>query len=139
MVSKKLTGLFLLFSAGSAMLTAAVVEERFQNTRDFSPALERWMYRGVAGEVIGGAYLFTGVNQRSSEYWDVNPEDAQMLLRYFSAGNAVAISGRFTAMPHPYKVFEPGKGVDQKAGLLIQSRAFERKKALPADQPYLSA
>ena len=62
MVSKKLTGLFLLFSAGSAMLTAAVVEERFQNTRDFSPALERWMYRGVAGEVIGGAYLFTGVN-----------------------------------------------------------------------------
>ena len=139
MVSKKLTGLFLLFSAGSAMLTAAVVEERFQNTRDFSPALERWMYRGVAGEVIGGAYLFTGVNQRSSEYWDVNPEDAQMLLRYFPAGNAVAISGRFTAMPHPYKVFEPGKGVDQKAGLLIQSRAFERKKALPADQPYLSA
>ena len=62
MVSKKLTGLFLLFSAGSTMLTAAVVEERFQNTRDFSPALERWMYRGVAGEVIGGAYLFTGVN-----------------------------------------------------------------------------
>ena len=138
MISSRWTGLFLLFSMGSAALSAAVVEERFQSDPDFSPALEKWMYRGVAGEVIGGAYLFTGVNQKSSEYWDVNPEDAQMLLRDFPAGNAVSVTGRFTAMPHPYKVFEPGKGSEQRAGLLIQSRAFERKKAFPADQPCLS-
>ncbi len=126
-----------LFLSGT-MLTAAVFEENFQSCTDFSPELERWMYRGVAGEVIGGAYLFTGVNQKSSEYWDVNPEDAQMLVRGFPAGNAVAVSARFTAMPHKFNVFQPGKNTEQRAGLLIHSRLFQRRTPFPADQPYLT-
>lgn len=129
--------LLLAFTCGSA-LTAAVYEDHFQSYPDFSPARENWMYRGVAGEVIGGAYLFTGVNQKSSEYWDVNPEDAQMLVRDFPAGPAVSITARFTSMPHKFDVFQPGKETDQRCGILIQSRRFQRKMQFPADQPYLS-
>lgn len=124
--------------AGGTTLAAATYEERFDSYPDYSPMLENWMYRGVAGEVIGGAYLFTGVNQKSSEYWDVNPEDAQMLVRNFPAGPSVETVARFTAMPHRFNVFDPGKNSEQRCGLLIQSRKFLRRVRLPADQPYLS-
>ena len=134
----RLRQILLPFLLSGSMVSAAVFEENFQAYPDFSPVMEHWMYRGVAGEVIGGAYLFTGVNQKSSEYWDVNPEDAQMLVRAFPAGSAVAVTARFTAMPHKFKVFQPGKKMDQRGGLLIHSRPFQRKTPFPAEQPYLS-
>ena len=134
----RLRQILLPFLLSGSMVSAAVFEENFQAYPDFSPVMEHWMYRGVAGEVIGGAYLFTGVNQKSSEYWDVNPEDAQMLVRAFPAGSAVAVTARFTAMPHKFKVFQPGKKTDQRGGLLIHSRPFQRKTPFPAEQPYLS-
>ena len=138
MNTKLTNGLFSLMLAGGTTLAAATYEERFDSYPDYSPMLENWMYRGVAGEVIGGAYLFTGVNQKSSEYWDVNPEDAQMLIRNFPAGPSVETVARFTAMPHRFNVFDPGKNSEQRCGLLIQSRKFLRRVRLPADQPYLS-
>ena len=109
MNTRLMNGLTALVLAGGTTLAAAIYEERFDAYPDYSPMLENWMYRGVAGEVIGGAYLFTGVNQKSAEYWDVNPEDAQMLVRDFPAGPSVKTVARFTAMPHPFNVFEPGK------------------------------
>lgn len=138
MNTRLMNGLTALVLAGGTTLAAAIYEERFDAYPDYSPMLENWMYRGVAGEVIGGAYLFTGVNQKSAEYWDVNPEDAQMLVRDFPAGPSVKTVARFTAMPHPFNVFEPGKNSEQRCGLLIQSRKFQRRVRLPADQPNLS-
>ena len=52
--------LFPLSAALAAILTAGslpavVIEENFKGYADYDPAHENWMFRGVGGEVIGGA------------------------------------------------------------------------------------
>ena len=122
-----------ILAVSSALLpgaNAAVFETSFKGLPDYSPALDEWKFRGVSGDVLNGAYEFTGVNISSGEYWDIKPMDTRMQPRSFPAGNEVSVEGDFRIGPHPTGAFEPGKGKDQRIGLVIGSSEFQRRLKL---------
>ena len=70
-----------------AFASEGVFEENFKNYPDFDPGLRNWQFRGIGGEIIGGAYQFTGVTQNNSEYLDIAPDYTMGLVRDFKAGS----------------------------------------------------
>ena len=121
-----------------AFASEGVFEENFKNYPDFDPGLRNWQFRGIGGEIIGGAYQFTGVTQNNSEYLDIAPDYTMGLVRDFKAGSELKINAVAKAAPHKFPIFKPGENTDSRLGIVILNQPFIRKTATPMDNPVLA-
>lgn len=132
--------LAVLLIAGALLSSAAegIFEENFKNYKDYDPGLRNWQFRGVGGEIIDGAYQFTGVTSSSSEYFDINPDYTMALVRDFKAGSRLKVNATVKVGPHKFPVFNPGKNSDSKLGIVVLNQPFIRKVSSPMENPVLA-
>ncbi|MFA6103076.1 MAG: hypothetical protein WCV67_07425 [Victivallaceae bacterium] len=137
-VLKSLAAALTIAGSVCAVASEGIFEENFKSYPDFDPGLRNWQFRGIGGEIIGGAYQFTGVTQNSSEYLDIAPDYTMGLVRDFKAGSKLRINAVAKAAPHKFPVFDPGKNTDSRIGIVILNQPFLRRVAAPMDNPALT-
>jgi len=119
------TGYLLVLTAitGSAL----TVEETFVNYADFDPAHKSFMFRGAAGEVIGGEYCFNGVALTREEEGDIHPELTMGQLRDFPAGTDLAIDAKIRLGKKSFSYLTKNDG-KKCVGVVMLGRYFSRNR-----------
>ena len=135
---KPLLSAVILAVSAFVFASEGVFEDNFKNYSDFDPGLRNWQFRGIGGEIIGGAYQFTGVTENSSEYLDIAPDYTMALVRDLKAGSKLKINAAAKAAPHKFPIFNPGKNTESRIGIVVLNQPFMRKVATPMDNPALA-